>query len=623
MWIFLAGEVTPFMVSAIRVLGREVLAAEDEDMALPDREAAGRELLRLVFDARAGGPELPVVLTGLIADPDSEAAATGLTDRLYQAFKADPRLASAAAAIIAGFYRRQADGGDLQALVDLGDLLYWDEPGAARAAYQEAVDAGHLHALIDLAAVLLNVVDDEDAAVAAYQQAISSGDPDLAAEAMIGLAHLKDICRRDAAGARALFQQVIEARHPKWSAAATVGLAGLLERLDDREAAEALYRQVIQAGNPDWSGRASFALGELLERKGDATGAKAAWQPVIDSADPEWAGPAFSRLVNLLRDNHDIDGLRAAYPVAAARHNPDALYALDVLGQELDGLGDTGGAHAAWQRAIDAGYEFADDLRDRISPPEPGGEPEGDTYPDDLPPQFDPANMIRAGLDVLDHGLPGLPGTLSYKMAIPVACWKAEQCAVVLVLRFSRHGRGTPHPIAIRVVYSRTGDGWRQPGSGYIFGGGFYHDPIARPGDRREMDGRPMVGGGTSQAQKVTPGHPAVIATGRAAPEVKYLAVTQDGQEDRRPLESHFGAWVVCTERPGSFDVAGIDQDGTVLASLRYASRLPRWRDFRSLPAGPGVAALTASLLRMRRRTGDTSVLPPARPVVQVIAWAA
>ena len=117
LWSFLAEEVTPFMVSAIRVFGLEVLAAEDEGMALPDQEAVGRELLRLVFDARDGGPELPAVLTDLIADPDNEAAATSLTGRLFQTFKADPGMTSAAAAMIARFYRRQADGGDVQALL--------------------------------------------------------------------------------------------------------------------------------------------------------------------------------------------------------------------------------------------------------------------------------------------------------------------------------------------------------------------------------------------------------------------------------------------------------------------------------------------------------------------------
>jgi hypothetical protein len=76
------------------------------------------------------------------------------------------------------------DAGDVQALVELGDHLYWDEPEAARAAYQEAVDAGHLHALIALGQVLRNVLGDEEAACAAFDRAAASDDPDLRAEAM-------------------------------------------------------------------------------------------------------------------------------------------------------------------------------------------------------------------------------------------------------------------------------------------------------------------------------------------------------------------------------------------------------------------------------------------------------
>jgi hypothetical protein len=92
----------------------------------------------------------------------------------------------------------------------------------------------------------------------------------------------------------------------------------------------------------------------------------------------------------------------------------------------------------------------------------------------------------------------------------------------------------------------------------------------------RDLGGNPMVSGGLSQAREVTPGRPASIATGRAAPEVRYLAVTQDGREDRRLLESHFGAWVVCTEQPGPFTVTGLDAAGTVLASLPHPLRPPR-----------------------------------------------
>jgi len=52
-------------------------------------------------------------------------------------------------------------------------------------------------------------------------------------------------------------------------------------------------------------------------------------------------------------------------------------------------------------------------------------------------------------------------------------------------------------------------------------------------------------------------------------------ALIQDGHEDRRPLQSHFGAWVVCAERLGPFQVAGLASDGTPLATLDYSFPLP------------------------------------------------
>ena len=213
-------------------------------------------------------------------------------------------------------------------------------------------------------------------------------------------------------------------------------------------------------------------------------------------------------------------------------------------------------------------------MRELMSPdPEP--EPEARPYPPGLPPQFNPANMIRTGIDVLEHGLPPLPEVLTYDMAIPVAYWKAEQCAVVLVLTFSRHGHDDRHaPLAMKVQYSRGEDGgWVPPR--YVVGGSFSHDPIRSPGSMRELDGNPMVYGSSSRAREVTPGRPASVVSGRAAPEVKYLAVIKDGHEDRRPLESHFGAWVVCAEQPGPFDVVGRDASGVVLAVLEYSGAPP------------------------------------------------
>jgi hypothetical protein len=57
---------------------------------------------------------------------------------------------------------------------------------------------------------------------------------------------------------------------------------------------------------------------------------------------------------------------------------------------------------------------------------------------------------------------------------------------------------------------------------------------------------------------------------GRVAPEVKQIALIQDGQEDRRALESHFGAWVVCTEQPTPFVVTALAEDGSVLGSVSW-----------------------------------------------------
>lgn len=279
----------------------------------------------------------------------------------------------------------------------------------------------------------------------------------------------------------------------------------------------------------------------------------------------------------MLAGEGDAGGLRAAYATGAALDNPEATYALLQLGQVLESHGDIDGAHAAWQQAIDRGCDDADYWRERMSPA-PEEPPAAVPYPPDLLPEFNPGNIVRTGLDVLERGLLPLPDVLTYEMAIPVAYWKADQCAVVLVLKFSSHPCGEPTPIAMRVLYSRASDGtWKAPTRMYILGGGFHHDPIANPGSQRDLDGSPMVYGGGSWATEITPGVPASIANGRAVPEVRYLAVVKDGHEDRRPLESHFGAWVVCTEQPGPFDVVGISESGTVLARLPQSFR-PRRR---------------------------------------------
>jgi tetratricopeptide (TPR) repeat protein len=577
-WLFLPDEAVPFMVAAVRAAGPADPAARPADDGLPaaagDAEILGGKLLRMAFGTADGDEGHAETLAELARDPASPQAREQLTDRAAVVLRSAPAVAAEAAAAIAAFHRRRADAGDVRALVNLGDFLYWDEPQAARAAYQEAVDAGHLQALIALAQLLGNVLGDEEAARAAYDRAAADGDPELRAEAMYELA-CDHVLRRDATAA-AMFRQVIDTRHPKWAAAAMVGLAKVLMRGDDPEGAAALCRQAAEAGDADWSAHASSLLGDVLEGQGDVAGAAAAWWRVIGSRSPEWAAPAFISLVNALDGQGDVDGLRAAYATGAQHGNPGAPYALLQLGQLLEARGDVDGAHAAWRQAIEAGCDQPGYWRERMSPsPRKHQAP---SYPPGLPTEFDPRNMVRAGLDVLEHGLLPLPDVLAHEMAIPVAYWKAGPCAVVLILRFS-YLTGEPTPMAMPVTYSRAADGtWEAP-TGAFSAGSFSHDPIADPGGQRDLGGRPMTGGRGSWATEITPGSPASIVTGRAAPEVRYLAVVKDGQEDRRPLESHFGAWVVCNEQPGPFDVVGFSEGGDVL------SRIPH-----SFPRRPGAS---------------------------------
>src|SRR5262249_12297957 len=101
-------------------------------------------------------------------------------------------------------------------------------------------------------------------------------------------------------------------------------------------------------------------------------------------------------------------------------------------------------------------------------------------------------------------------------------------------------------------------------------------DPVADPGYRRHLDGSTITYGQFSPGNGHEPGRPAGTAFGHVSPEVKYLAVIQDGQEDYRPLRSHFGTYLVCAEKQGPFDVAAFDSDGRLLSVLQYPHPMGR-----------------------------------------------
>jgi hypothetical protein len=186
----------------------------------------------------------------------------------------------------------------------------------------------------------------------------------------------------------------------------------------------------------------------------------------------------------------------------------------------------------------------------------------------ELPPDLDPRHTRRTGANVIKHGLPPLPEVLTYQMSIPVAYWTASSCAIVLFLRFQQwDDKVTPN--VTMGTYFLEGERWVA--HRMWAGKSWPHDPVAKPGSLRDLAGTAIGSSGGASAEQPEPGYPAAVVAGRVAPTVRQIALTQDGHEDRRELESHFGAWVICTEKPGPFHVAAFDDHGVLLsAALRF-----------------------------------------------------
>jgi hypothetical protein len=103
-----------------------------------------------------------------------------------------------------------------------------------------------------------------------------------------------------------------------------------------------------------------------------------------------------------------------------------------------------------------------------------------------MPDEFNPRNMIRTALRVLDDGLPPVPPHPTADMAIPVNYWAARQHALVLVLTFSRWEREDDStPMASVLTFTRDGNTWTPPQ--HFHATSWSHDPLARPDSLRDL----------------------------------------------------------------------------------------------------------------------------------------
>jgi len=323
----------------------------------PSAVAIGRELLRVIFGHRRASVSIPDEFAALAAHPANAEAFTAVWDRVNYIFEADPRVKSAAAGILAAFFRRESDAGDTQALIALGDLLrYQHQHEEARDAYRRAADAGNSHARIALARELAYGLGDFDGARMAYREAIGGADPEVAAEALVQLGYLLASEFRDNAAAEAAFREAIRTGHSQWAPAATMGLAYLREQQGDLDAACYIYQEMIDDASPE-AAHAAVVLGEILEDRGDIAGAKAGYWRAIDSGTGAWAAHALVNLLNILEQEGDLEGVREAHHRAVQTGNSDASYGLIVTGQMLQDRGDAEGARAAFEQARATGVD--------------------------------------------------------------------------------------------------------------------------------------------------------------------------------------------------------------------------------------------------------------------------
>ena len=182
------------------------------------------------------------------------------------------------------------------------------------------------------------------------------------------------------------------------------------------------------------------------------------------------------------------------------------------------------------------------------------------------PSQFDLKNQQETGIEVLRSGLPDLPGTLTYEMSIPIACWEASSSAVVLFLRYLRIAGASPIPIATIGSFYRHGQQW-LPHVNWA-STGWSHDLVADQKSLSDLDGQAIVGGCAMSSPQASRGIPVAVMTGRVSPVVSSIALVQGDRVDRRPLQSHFGAWVVCVEEWSPFRIDAVDDAGTAIGTV-------------------------------------------------------
>ena len=431
------------------------------------------------------------------------------------------------------------DAGALAALDRQVDEALDDDPrlkavfgDALTGFYRQGIEAGDTESMLQLGDLRRRQRDFEGARVA-YQQAIDSG----SMRAVLSLARLMEGYLHDADVARAWYQRVIDSGDADLAPEAMVGLGHLLVWFQrDAAGARVAFGQAIGSGHPEWAPAGMAGLGHLLKRQGDAAGARAAFGQAIESGNPGWSGHALIGLGEMLEQKGDAAGARAMYWRAVeSRTPPWAAHAFTNLVNMLRWQDDADGLRAAHRRAVETGNPDA-------------------SY----------------SLTILGQILSQRGDDEGARAVLQEAVAAGDEMAQEVLADIARKNEPRRVP---RLGGSEPTDLPEQFDPGRMRETGIAvleHGLPALPEALTYQMSVPVAYWKAERCAVVLflAGSPAMVVHGRVGPAVAHLVLTQDGHEDRRRLESHFGAWVVCTEQSSNFQVAALDENGIVLASI-------------------------------------------------------
>jgi hypothetical protein len=175
---------------------------------------------------------------------------------------------------------------------------------------------------------------------------------------------------------------------------------------------------------------------------------------------------------------------------------------------------------------------------------------------------------MHHGVEVLDRGLPPLPVSLAREIPVPVACWKTDVCASVRFLFYFSDESGAVQPSETSFTYVLNSEGWIPVPTRHSWAPNTW-DPIGSPATSSYSGYYAIEGSGVSEYDSdPAPGHPAIMCSGRHAPDVAEIWLVQGTTTQRSPADGHFGVWTACTEKFEPFRIEAHDSGGALIGFI-------------------------------------------------------